>query len=555
MPVEIEAKFSIPDLQAFQRLLDAETLAGFVLSQGRLIQVHDTYLDTATRRLMSAGYLCRQRVQDDRVTMTLKALAGGDGVIHRREELEVVLAEALPLEQWPASPARERVLALLEAEPLEPLLALQQARFVRLLSAGERVIAECSLDRVQLAAGARREPYLVFEVELVSDGRPEDLAVVVEVLLREWGLLPEPRSKLQAALSFLETSDAVAGSAVLRSVETAVSNLAALPPTPGVQADDPMPEAVRKVLLFHFQRMLCHEPGVCLGEDIERVHDMRVATRRMRAALSVFGDYLDGNTLRPILKDLRLTGRALGQVRDLDVFHEKLQHYLAVLPPDERPDLRPLLAAWAAEHARARAQLLAYLNGKSYAAFVTAFDALLRSPEAWRGSGLSPDGSPRPYRVRHIAPVSLYQGLAAIRAYDEWLSGEVVPVERLHQLRIASKRLRYTCEFLREIFDPRVETLIADTRRLQDHLGDVQDAVVAIKLLQAFLEQGRWAAHVGKPGPALPAASPVVAPGVRQYQAARQAELERLVAAFPEIWARFQSPEFGALAADMVAAL
>ncbi len=96
------------------------------------------------------------------------------------------------------------------------------------------------------------------------------------------------------------------------------------PPRPGLALDDSMAEAARKTIQFHFQRMLEHEAGTRAGEDIEELHDMRVATRRMRAALGVFDDYSDPEAWKPFVKMLRRTGRALGQARDLDVFREKM---------------------------------------------------------------------------------------------------------------------------------------------------------------------------------------------------------------------------------------
>ena len=60
--------------------------------------------------------------------------------------------------------------------------------------------------------------------------------------------------------------------------------------TPGVLADDSIAEAGRKVLRFHFARMLLREPGPRLGGDAEELHGMRVATRRQRAAWRIFGD-------------------------------------------------------------------------------------------------------------------------------------------------------------------------------------------------------------------------------------------------------------------------
>ena len=56
-------------------------------------------------------------------------------------------------------------------------------------------------------------------------------------------------------------------------------------------------EAGRKVLYLHFLRMLKHEPGTRAGEDIEELHDMRVATRRMRSAFQLFGFHFDDETL------------------------------------------------------------------------------------------------------------------------------------------------------------------------------------------------------------------------------------------------------------------
>jgi hypothetical protein len=103
--------------------------------------------------------------------------------------------------------------------------------------------------------------------------------------------------------------------------------------------------------------MLDHEEGVREGCDIEHVRNMRVATRRMRAALRVFANYLDAVSHRPFVKMLRRTGRTLGAVRDLDVFFEKTQHYLDTLPADRKSELDGLLAAWQAEHHRQRPQL------------------------------------------------------------------------------------------------------------------------------------------------------------------------------------------------------
>jgi CHAD domain-containing protein len=152
-------------------------------------------------------------------------------------------------------------------------------------------------------------------------------------------------------------------------------------------------------------------------------------------------------------------------------------------------------------------------------------------------------------------PVVVYQRLAAVRAYDEWVTGPDVPLERLHQLRIAAKGLRYTLEYFREVLAPEAKTIIEEMKTLQDHLGDLQDAVVASNLLRDFLTWGTWGqAKTAKKTPSRPT-EPVIAPGVAAYLTARQIELQRLVETFPQTWARFQSPEFSQSVAAVVAVL
>jgi CHAD domain-containing protein len=315
-----------------------------------------------------------------------------------------------------------------------------------------------------------------------------------------------------------------------------------------------MDEATRKTLLFHFQRMLYHEPGTRRGEDIEELHDMRVATRRMRAALQVFGDYVDGDRVAPFAKGLQRTGRALGAVRDLDVFWEKTDRYLKTLPQEQRHDLDPLRAAWEVERARARERMLAYLDSDRYQRFTQRFGAFLQKPGAAALPAFSEEGEPQPRRLRTVAPVLIYQRLAAVRAYDEWVTAEDVPLERLHRLRIAFKGMRYTLEFLEEVLGPGARTLIKEIKQLQDHLGDLQDAVVASGLLRDFLTWGTWGHDPSQGSIRLPS-EPVVAPGVAAYLAARQIELQHLLATFPAAWQRVQSANFCELVAAALTTL
>ena len=841
--MEIEAKFSVPDAGSYQRLRIVDELAGLVLSAGRLIEVCDTYLDTPKRLLLSAGYACRRREQDGEVLITLKGMRTAEGVIHRREEMEITLPSYRLPQEWPPSDVRDRVLALIGERPLAPLFVLHQKRFLRQLQQSDRVVAELSLDEVQLGARGAKQTYLEVEVELRPGGSEEELAAISALLQDTWELTPQLRSKFERAEAWLAllpsqvdrlltpqerasctqiaarddlyarraqallgldegmtqtgagrvanlsprrvrywlarfragrlgvfpnrvldqaksdlasvTSEvtprpapksqpeevaqplplealfqrfgvdrahartvadnalvlfdelaAVHGlprgrrsllemaalvhnigletdpgrhhaagrdillkhpPATLNELESSVVALttfmhhtritpkrlaklsksavrtlpgsaldearvlAALvrvadgldysqsssthidavsirgevvevlvsgghaaadaararvnsdlwrllfaegirfaavdasgtvsvlegkpPDEPGLEPRDTMSGAARKTLELHYRRMLCHEPGTRLGEDAEELHDMRVATRRMRAAFQVFGDYLDMKRLAPLLKNLRRTARALGRVRDLDVFWDKTGRYLGALAPDQRPDLTLLREAWKAQREIARGQMLDHLDSERYARFRVRFAEML---QAGGFETLSPGtqmGEPRPCRLELVVPLAVHERWAAVRAYDGWVKEPGVALERLHQLRIAAKRLRYAVEFFKEILGPEAEALIDEVKSLQDHLGDLQDAVVASSLLRDFLMWGTWkrAAQVGREV-SWPA-EPVVAPGVATYLAARQTELQRLVGAFPQVWRRFQSAEVSQLVSLAVAPL
>jgi CHAD domain-containing protein len=324
-----------------------------------------------------------------------------------------------------------------------------------------------------------------------------------------------------------------------------------LPDNPGIEADDSMAEAARKTLYFHLQRMLYHEPGTRQGTDIEELHDMRVATRRMRAALRVFPDHLNMKEMAPFVKGLRRAGRTLGAVRDLDVFREKVQAYLDTLPPKRKAELDPLLAAWQAQRERARQEMIAYLDSARYVHFKERFSRFLQTPGATAsrvlgGTGALPaltqDGDLIPQRVRHVVPVIVQARLAAVRAHGEWVAAPDTPLERFHRLRIASKELRYALEFFQEVLGPESNALIDMMKALQDHLGNLQDAVVACNLLRDFLTWGTWghAEDSDKPWPI----SPVVAPGVATYLAVRQTEIQTLVQGFPPVWAQVASRTF-----------
>ncbi len=293
-----------------------------------------------------------------------------------------------------------------------------------------------------------------------------------------------------------------------------------------ITPEDTMAEAGRKVLHFHFERMLFHEPGSRLGEDIEAVHDMRVATRRMRSALRLFAPYFDPAVIHPFARRLRRTARALGAVRDLDVFRENVQHFVDAHPGT---DLGPLFDLWEADYQPARLALLVELDSKRFARFVKRFHKFLTTP----GQGALPptDQQTQTHQVRHVAPRLIYEHYEQVRAYEAALDGATI--DTLHALRIDFKRLRYTMEFFREVLGSEAGQVIKEIKTMQDHLGNLNDARVAEDVLRSFI------AAYNKDYSGTPRFMRPNIDGVLAYAQATTAEKARLLATFPDAWANF----------------
>jgi CHAD domain-containing protein len=315
--------------------------------------------------------------------------------------------------------------------------------------------------------------------------------------------------------------------------------------SPGVQPNDPLSEAGRKVLRYHFAQMLLHEEGTRLGDDIEELHDMRVATRRMRAAFEVFSDAFTEKAIKTHLKGLRATGRNLGRVRDLDVFMEKAHIYLNTLPPERQAELEPLLQSWAQERETDRERMVSFLDSSKYAEFKEEFLRFVTTSGA--GARKNPSANLLPSRAGDIAPILIYTRLASVRAFNLIL--ENASLEQFHALRIEFKKLRYTVEYFREVLGEESKLVINDLKMIQDHLGDLNDAHVATQILRDFLSV--WEAEQDK----LPVSQRKSPEPILAYLTYRYNELQHLMKSFQETWQYFNRPEFQQNLARAVAVL
>jgi CHAD domain-containing protein len=520
--IEIEMKYEVVLSGGADRYLVAPELGPFTAS-GPVdsIRVEDRYVDSADWALARAGFAARLRKTSRGTEISLKAQNSSGGRLQRRDEIEGPADTDLIPGDWPASQARTIMLELCGDETLVELLTIRQLRRIRNLQAGA-TRAELSVDEVEVVGGGRvLDSFEELEVEL-KRGDEAPLTKLVEVFDRDHALRPVSRSKLARAVKAIRASmpsmppelqqrwlDAppellsgkmkgrAADAGDVEPADAAASEPPSLPaeappavqvgPKPGprtigVVAEDSLPEAARKVLQFHFSKMQRREAGTRTGTDAEDLHDMRVATRRMRAAWRVFDGAFRASKTKKLRRHLERLADRLGAVRDLDVLIEGLEAYGIALDEDERPGLDPVFSVWRRQRAAARTQLIGELDSDRYATFVKEMDAFL---EAGANAAAAIATPTAPHRVRDRAASQLWAAYEAVRAYEPVFTW--ADVETLHELRIAVKWLRYTLEFFGETLGPDFARLLARVVALQDYLGSLHDADVATKLARDLL--------------------------------------------------------------------
>jgi CHAD domain-containing protein len=517
--VEVEMKYRLRSPDGADRYLVAPELGQFKpAGQVRIIQVEDRYVDSADWALSRAGFAARLRRTARETVIGLKRQATPEGRLHRREELEGPADPDAPPAAWPASPARSVVLELCGDAPLVELLTIRQVRRVRRLECGATT-ADLSIDEVEVLVDSRSvSRFDELEVELDA-GSEEPLQALGDIFDSDDGLRRSSRSKLDRAVRavrktlptmpeearqrWLQAPPALIGRRPKRlraeahtdsGEPSAASDVAGEAPatrdsarpngprTLGVLPDDSLPEAARKVIQFHFERMRAKERGTRDGSDIEDLHDMRVATRRMRAAWRVFDDAFKPGRTRKLRRRLRILADRLGAVRDLDVLIEGLDSYRLGLDPDQQPGLEPLLALWRRQRSSARDLLIGELDSGRYADFLDDMKGFLDAGANEAATVASPT---LPHRVRDRVPSQIWAAYEKVRAYELVLPW--ADVETLHQLRIATKWLRYDLEFFGETLGPDSARLLDRVVALQDFLGCLNDADVAGKLARDIL--------------------------------------------------------------------
>jgi CHAD domain-containing protein len=383
-----------------------------------------TYLDTADLRLARHGVTFRHRVEDGAGVWQLK-LPQGDA----RIELE----EAGP----PARPPKRLLELLLAYRRRGELVRVARLRTRRSVQRADG--AEILDDSVAVLEGQRvTSRFRELEVELV-DGDEKALRRLEQALREAGAESGDFTPKLYRVLDLAYPPESLQ-----------------LPP-------DPAPvDVLRAALLEQYASLLAHDPGTRLGSDPEDLHQMRVATRRARAYLRAAKPLLDSDWAKELRDELGWLGSELGPARDLDVLLEHLREEVGALGDDGRP-LAGLVGSVELEHAAARSAAVGALTDDRYLALLDRLEDVepVVDPDA--------EGS--------LADLWWKQFKRTRKAFRDL--GPNSSDEELHAARILVKRARYSAELAEHELGKPGEKFVAAAKRLQDVLGDHQDAVVA----------------------------------------------------------------------------
>ncbi|MDX5563395.1 CYTH and CHAD domain-containing protein [Streptomyces sp. ID05-04B] len=499
---EIERKYESDD----SGLPDLTGVAGVasVLDQG-VAELDATYYDTSDLRLAAASITLRRRTGGSDAGWHLK-LPVAAGV---RDEIRAPLSDAVPDEL--AGLVRSRV----REGQLVPVVRLRSQRDIRLLLDAEgRLLAEASVDAVRadrLFGGEGSAQWTEIEVELADGGDPT-LLDKLDKRLRKAGVRPsksasklaralaetaprKKRARAKAAAEGDEAAPAAKGKGDVKGKRKgkgkgdgkgkgrAEGKPAVVSEAAGRKAPDREPVTAGDHVLAYIRAqrdaILALDPAV-RQETEDAVHDMRVATRRLRSTFRSFRKVLDRGVTDPIGVELKWLAGELGVGRDQEVLAERLTKGLDDLPRTlVSGPVGERLQNWAkAQHRGSRRRLLGVLDSARYLTLLDTLDAFVADPPLRTAA----EGKPAKVLAKAVR-----KDLEKVSDLVEQALEEPPGHDRdggLHEARKKAKRTRYAAETATPAIGGPAKTLAKSMKSLQSLLGEHQDSVMARQTLR-----------------------------------------------------------------------
>jgi len=242
--------------------------------------------------------------------------------------------------------------------------------------------------------------------------------------------------------------------------------------------------ACRTLMAGHEKELFSQWKKVAQTFQEDDVHDLRVASRRMREALALFSPYLPANKSARIEKQVKKVTKMLGDLRNTD----EACHFFSELTPEEiaqsHHEIEELLSGLRGEREQAHKKLKKELSSLNPKPLRGEFRGVRNRPNIFRSSSVDP-----------FMSISVYAG-GAIMQRAETLN-ELLPQavheadsEAQHELRIAFKRMRYRLEIIAPLLRTGYHELHSELKGYQDVLGKLHDIDVFAEMVQDQLSDG-----------------------------------------------------------------
>ena len=427
--------------------------------------VDRTFYDTFDWRIYGGGGALEERVTNGARTLTWRGASG--------EAADSLKVTETPRFAWDLPPGRlrQRLEPVLEMRALMPQVTVRSAtRTLNLLNGDGKSVVRAELEDNEIRAENGAESAAVGKrlVIVPVRGYQKHLIRAIKIIQEECGLTPAGDNLVPSAL------EAVGKRAGGYSAKLNV------PLEPHIPAG----EAMGKLLAHLLHTMEVNEPGLHGDVDSEFLHDFRVAVRRTRSALGQVKGTLPRDVLEKFQPEFAWLGAVTGPTRDLDVYLLKFDDYRASLPTAMRAALGPL-HEFLRRHKQKEHRILSdALKSPRYRALADGWRGFLEAP--MQSDPSAPDGK-RP--VLRVANERIWRAYHRVIKKGAKIAPDA-PAEALHQLRIASKKLRYLMEFFHTLYpQSEIRALIKALKGIQDNLGDFNDLAVQVISLQEFGRQ------------------------------------------------------------------
>lgn len=423
---------------------------------GRLTSI---YYDTRRMTLSRAGVLLRLRRDGNAWQQTVKKQDASRAGLTRRPEwhspyanhFEFSSVDDPELRHWlERDKLTGRLAAIFETNVRRTVWQVEPRH-------GVRIVAK--LDRGWIASSGRRETISELELQLVAGGVADLYAFAME-LARRQPLPPLLLSKAERGYRLFLGSPAQPVKAGPVAIDPAATPL----------------EAFRLIALDCLTHLQHNHGGAISSDDPEYVHQMRVATRRLRAAMRMFRPVLPEDFAERLVQPLRDLMRTLGQARDLDVLMTEIVTPVAAALRDE-PRLTDLAGAITDRLYAARTHTRHVLQQPGYGQLLLTASALLQGAPF-----VAPPAEAAAPSLLDFADRRLHRLLKRVHELAD--AARVDNPSTLHALRIGIKRLRYAIEFFGPMIPGKAgERLVRRLAGLQDELGQLNDLASAGTLL------------------------------------------------------------------------